>query len=166
MESIQYYLITYSAEIAIGTTVLVAAILIGMIIQAIAISKLKKRYNLLFKGESVKDVEGLMLSNKTAIEQISETNIELGKRLGDLESAMLNTFSKSGVYRYDAFTGLAGKLSFVYVLLDYTNTGVILNGIYSSEGHYLYIKEVIKGKTDKELSKEEKATLEQVMSNK
>lgn len=65
--------------------------------------------------------------------------------------------------RYNAFPGMGGTLSFVFVLLDYTNSGFILNCLHSKEGCYLYMKEVDAGKTEKVLGSEEQEALEQAL---
>lgn len=48
-------------------------------------------------------------------------------------------------------------------LLDYTNTGFVLNSVHSREGCYVYIKEVERGETDVLLGSEEKDALEQAL---
>lgn len=164
MESVTYIINNYSIEIIIGTYAFLILMFLLLIVQMAKTSKLKKRYNEMFKGENVSNIEDMLLSNKIKLDNIINTHDAILERIIGIEKALKHTFSKFGVYRYDAFSGLAGKLSFVYVLLDSSNCGVILNGIYSNEGHYLYIKDVMNGKTEKELSKEERATLEQVIA--
>ena len=70
---------------------------------------------------------------------------------------------KFGIVRYNAFKGMGGNLSFAFALLDYTNTGFVMNSVHSREGCYLYIKEVEKGETDTALGNEEKEALEQAL---
>ena len=50
--------------------------------------------------------------------------------------------------------GMGGNLSFVFALLDYTNTGFVLNCIHSREGCYIYMKEVDRGQTEVVLGKD------------
>lgn len=164
MATITYLINNYNIELIIGTYILIGLMVLLLIIQMIKTSKLKKRYNNMFKGEDIKNIEEMLLSQKKKIESIINTHDNINTNLLELEKALKLCYSKSTIFRYDAFSGLAGRLSFVYVLLNETNSGVILNGIYSSEGHYLYIKEVVAGKTEKELSKEERSTLEQTMA--
>ncbi|MDO4978507.1 MAG: DUF4446 family protein, partial [Eubacteriales bacterium] len=45
-------------------------------------------------------------------------------------------------------------------VLDDNNSGWILNSVHSREGCYLYIKDVIEGKTEVLLGNEEKEALE------
>ena len=65
--------------------------------------------------------------------------------------------------KYNAFKGMGGNLSFAMALLDYTNTGFVLNSVHSREGCYVYIKEVERGETDVLLGSEEKDALEQAL---
>ena len=74
-----------------------------------------------------------------------------------------SSFQKFGMVRYNAFPGMGGTLSFVIAVLDYTNSGFILNCIHSKEGCYLYMKEVDAGKTEKVLGNEEQEALEQAL---
>jgi hypothetical protein len=48
-------------------------------------------------------------------------------------------------------------------LLDYTNSGFVLNSVYSREGCFLYIKDVEAGTTEVELGAEERLALEQAL---
>ena len=70
---------------------------------------------------------------------------------------------KFGLVKYNAFKGMGGNLSFAMALLDYTNTGFVLNSVHSREGCYVYIKEVERGETDVLLGSEEKDALEQAL---
>ena len=73
------------------------------------------------------------------------------------------SFQKFGMVKYNAFQGMGGNLSFVFALLDYTNTGFVLNCIHSREGCYIYMKEVDCGQTDVVLGNEEQEALEQAL---
>ena len=51
----------------------------------------------------------------------------------------------------------------MFALLNYDNTGLVLNSVHSNEGSFLYIKEVEEGSTTVELSAEEKLALEEAL---
>ena len=67
--------------------------------------------------------------------------------------------------KYDAFKQMGGKLSFSLALLNEINSGFIINSVHSSEGCYIYIKEIVAGLCDLDLSNEEKEALSQAMKN-
>ena len=58
---------------------------------------------------------------------------------------------------------MGGSLSFAVALLDYTNSGFILNSVHSREGCYVYMKAVDCGKTDILLGEEEQQALEMAL---
>ena len=76
------------------------------------------------------------------------------------------SFQKCGIVHYNAFKGMGGTLSFACAILDYTNTGFVLNSVHSREGCYLYLKQVDRGQTDVLLGNEEKEALEQALGYK
>lgn len=163
MESIRYLIDHFYAEIAIGFLVFNVILAITFFVQNSKINRLKKKYRSIFKGQKVDNIETMLLSNREILEELQENCKSIDRRINANENAIRKAYTKTSILKYDAFTGLAGKLSFVFVMLNEENSGLILNGIYSSEGHYLYIKDVQNGLTDKELSKEEKQTLERLL---
>ena len=72
-------------------------------------------------------------------------------------------YQKFGVVKYNAFKGMGGNLSFAFAMLDYTNTGYILNSVHSREGCFVYVKVVDRGQTEVLLGTEEKEALEQAL---
>ena len=73
------------------------------------------------------------------------------------------SFQKFGLIKYNAFGGMGGNMSFAIALLDYTNTGFVINSVHSREGCFLYIKDVDAGITEVELGAEERLALEQAL---
>ena len=75
-------------------------------------------------------------------------------------------YQKTGSCQYNAFKGMGGNLSFVIAMLDDNNTGFVLNSVHSREGCYLYLKDVVEGKTEVLLGSEEKEALERALGYK
>ncbi|MDQ2795633.1 MAG: DUF4446 family protein [Actinomycetota bacterium] len=75
----------------------------------------------------------------------------LGSRPGDAPGALRNV----ALVRYDAFTELAGRMSFSLALLDEKGDGVTISAIASSGDTRVYAKGVADGKGEHELSPEE-----------
>ena len=65
---------------------------------------------------------------------------------------------------YDAFKEMGGKLSFSVALLNDNETGFIINSIHSSEGCYVYTKEIVNGECAISLGDEEKKALTLALS--
>ena len=75
------------------------------------------------------------------------------------------TYQKKGLVKYDAFREMSGALSYSLALLDKENNGVLISSMYSREGCYTYIKEIIKGESFVVLSEEERSALEEAKNN-
>ena len=86
--------------------------------------------------------------------------------IGGIDLLYLNSahFSeKIYIMKYDAFKEVGGNMSFVLVLLDMKNNGIIINSIRSTDGNYIYLKEVEKGNCNTPLCKEESISLEEAI---
>lgn len=163
MEKLNYIMNNYDIEILISILGLILLLFLIVIIQGIKISKTRRLYKKMFRDTDGKNIEEMLINNKKYIDSIIKQNNSINSEISNLRNNLKHTFSKTEIFRYDAFSSIAGQLSFVYVLLNQQNSGVILNGIYSNEGHYLYLKNVVEGKTENELSKEEKSTLQKAL---
>ena len=105
--------------------------------------------------EQMEDVAMLKAEDKSNKESIRSTN-----------KSYRSAFQKFGLVKYNAFKGMGGNLSFAMAMLDYTNSGFVLNSVHSREGCYIYIKEVDRGETEVLLGSEEKDALEQALGYK
>ncbi len=65
-----------------------------------------------------------------------------------------------GLVRFNPFRETGGDHSFSLAVLDGKNTGFIITGLHTRERTRIYLKQIIKGKSDSELSKEELKALE------
>lgn len=115
------------------------------------------------RGKDAETLEDLLINQ---IEDINLLKIEDKTNKENIRSINRNlraSFQKLGLVRYNAFNGMGGNLSFVIALLDYTNSGFILNSVHSREGCYMYLKRVDMGQTEILLGSEEREALEQAL---
>lgn len=125
--------------------------------------RLFKSYDSFMKGKSARNLEDIIILLRKDIRSLkteSRLNREAIRELNKLERECLQ---KIGIIKYDAFEGMGGKLSFAICLLNYRNSGYIINSIHSREATFNYIKIVENGQTDQVLSHEEKIVLEQAL---
>ena len=71
------------------------------------------------------------------------------------------TYQKMGMVKYDAFREMSGELSYALALLDQEENGFIINSVYANEGSYSYVKQIVKGECQINLSEEEEKALNQ-----
>jgi hypothetical protein len=119
-------------------------------------------YNRLTKGiseRSLKNVLEKLLRDvdfqKKETEQLKEFTVKLDKD-GQLH------IQKLGLIRFNPFKDTGGDQSFVLSLLDGSDTGVIISGLYSRAGTRWYAKKVLDGKgVEHDLSEEEKRSVKE-----
>ena len=86
---------------------------------------------------------------------------EAEPRIREMEKISAMSIHKVGFLRFNPFQDTGGNNSFVLVLLDREDTGVVLSSLYMREGARLYGKEINRGVAHTPLSAEEKKVLEE-----
>lgn len=122
---------------------------------------LNKKYKEFMTGEKGYNLEKLVLDHKHEIEKINESLAAHEDDLTTVSSHFSELYSKIHMIKYDAFPDIVGKLSFVIVFLDMKNNGFMINSIRSTEGNYIYLKEIVNGESKIVLCKEEMQALKE-----
>ena len=139
-------------------------LLILYIINTLKLSKIKKEYkNFMIKLGEGNNIEEQLKAYMDKVLQVKNENLELKEYCKKMDNQISSCIQKIGLVRYNAFKGMGGNLSFAFALLDYTNTGFVMNSVHSREGCYLYLKRIDMGQTDGPLGNEEKEAVEQAL---
>lgn len=149
--------------IIIGLIAVTIILLIVVIICLVQMRKLYRRYDYFMRGKDTETLEDIIMEQMEDIAQLKSEDRSNKDSLRNTNKNYRSAFQKFGLVKYNAFKGMGGNLSFVMAMLDYTNTGFVLNSVHSREGCYVYIKEVERGETDVLLGSEEKDALEQAL---
>ena len=145
----------------IASAVLTLILLVVTVLCLINMRKLYRRYDLFMRGKDAETME-----NMNAIIDLQSQDRYNKDSIRTANKNSRAAFQKIGIVKYNAFKGMGGNLSFALALLDYTNTGFVLNSVHSREGCYLYLKDVERGETEVLLGAEEKEALEQALGYK
>lgn len=151
-----YYLV-------IAQSILTILLMIVIVVCIFKIKNLYRKYDLFMRGKDAESMEEMIVRQIDSIEELKEQDRLNKDNMRIINKNMRASFQKFGVVKYNALKGIGGNLSFAIALLDYTNSGFVLNSIYSTEGCYLYMKEVDRGTTEIELGDEEREALEQAL---
>lgn len=137
------------------------------IINMVKVSKVMKKYNSVVKrlGSSGTNLDTILKRYMDKVELIEQQNKEIEIYCNKLEKNILKCVQKVGVVRYNAFNDTGSELSFALALLDYENSGVVINGIYSREGSNTYAKPIVKGTSSHNLSQEELQAIEKAKNS-
>lgn len=149
--------------IIIGMTVVIIVLVVLFSLCIVKINKLYRRYDVFMRGKDAESLEDMIMEQMDLIKDLKAEDRANKDTIRVANRNMRASFQKYGMVKYNAFKGMGGNLSFVLAMLDYTNSGFILNSVHSREGCYLYIKEVDRGQTEIVLGSEEKEALEQAL---
>ncbi|MCR5358082.1 MAG: DUF4446 family protein [Lachnospiraceae bacterium] len=122
-------------------------------------SRLKTSYDAFMRGRGPESMEEEIKSLFDDITLLKVTAEKNKKDIGLIIEDLRETYQRVGIVKYDAFKEMGGKLSFSIALLNDNRTGFILNSVHSSDGCYVYTKEIIDGESPISLGDEEKKAL-------
>ena len=147
----------------IGMGILTLVLLIVTIVCFAQYKKLYRRYDFFMRGKDAETLEDVILDLIDEIRSLKAEDRANKDSMRTLNRNSRASLQKVGIVKYNAFKGMGGNLSSVVALLDYTNSGFILNCVHSREGCYIYVKVVDMGQTEIVLGNEEQEALEQAM---
>ena len=127
------------------------------------ISYLERRYMKLLQGNSVANMETIILKRFAEIDMLKKSTRIVADSLNAIGDACENAVQKVGLVRYDAFEDIGGNLSFALAMLNRNYSGVVLNIIHSKDGCYSYVKEILEGRPTAALTDEEAEALEKAL---
>lgn len=91
---------------------------------------------------------------------VEETSAGIEERMVTAESRIDGAVSYRSVVRYDAYGEMSGQQSTSIALLDSHRSGVVLSSIMHRENARVYVKSVVEGEGESELSPEEQEAIE------
>jgi hypothetical protein len=132
---------------------------IWLIVVSIILYREFALFNKLTKGVEVADLkkvlEGILAKSAKDEKEIGD----MLKRINTLETEGHFHIQKVGLMRFNPFKELGGDHSFSLAVLDGEDNGFIITSLHTRDRTRVYMKKVIKGKGDSELSDEEKKAL-------
>ena len=129
---------------------------------AILFARLKRnqaRLEYLMRGTDGDSLEEVL---RKVIEDNSKVKIQLKNNVDEIvriNENLVSAYRKIGIVKYNAFPGMAGKVSSCIALLNNENNGIIINTMHGQEGCYTYVKEILNGKSINALTREDEEAL-------
>jgi len=123
---------------------------------------LSSHYNSLLKGSTTKTLQSLLDSVLKDLEIAKKDIAMLQKQYATIEKEGRLHIQKVGLLRFNPFNDTGGDQSFILALVDGTDSGVVISGLYSRSGTRWYAKRVLNGRgVDHQLSEDEKKALQE-----
>ncbi|MCD8241224.1 MAG: DUF4446 family protein [Lachnospiraceae bacterium] len=111
------------------------------------------------RGKDMESMEDIVMKQFDRLDALEVSDQQKGRQIEAISENLQSVYQKTGLVKYDAFREMSGKLSYALALLDKNNNGILINSMYSREGCYAYVKEIIKGESYINMSEEEQEAL-------
>ena len=136
---------------------IVLVLLVLALVQTVLLSR---RLTVLTRGTDGKSLEPVIHKNTERIAKVEEHAATTETALNNLDERLQGSIRGVSVRRFDPFQSGGGQQSFAATLLNERGDGVVLSGIHSRDGVRVYAKEVSEFKSERELSDDERASIE------
>ena len=147
-----------------GVSFLDCVLLLGLIILSYLFWKQKKLIQTILPKD--KKSEGLIEKFREVlleVESFQKREQLLNKNLKNYILDGFGHIQKFKLKRYNPYDDVGGDLSFTVSLLNGKNSGVLITSLHTRAGTRLYAKEIVEGKSELKLSKEEEGVLQEVL---
>ncbi len=145
--------------IALGAGIIALMAVILLVILIRKQDRLRARMDYFMRGAKREPLEESLRHMVDDNQMMKQQLRTAGAELGRLRAEMQTSYRKTGVVKYNAFPGMAGKMSSSVALLNNENNGVVITSIHGQDGCYTYIKEIMNGKSINPLTKEDEEAL-------
>jgi hypothetical protein len=104
-------------------------------------------------------MEGYIVAQAERLEQLSAIVAGLTTQAGAWDGVMRHSIQHVGLVRFNPFEDTGGNQSFALALLDADADGILLSSLHSRTATRVYVKAILAGRSDAQLSAEEVAAL-------
>ncbi len=118
------------------------------------------RFRRFFAGTKAKNLEDVMIKLGNQMAELKETQIEINKHLEVADKRLDKSIRSVETIRFNPFLDAGSNQSFAISFLNDEGDGVVMSSLYARDRMSIFAKPIINGKSDFELSTEEKEVLE------
>ncbi|WP_334072694.1 MULTISPECIES: DUF4446 family protein [Paenibacillus] len=143
------------AWIVTGVAIILFWLLIWNFVQGAKLRKMRRKYEQMMQGTGIEDLESLLIDLKNQQGIIEDVQAEQRQQLEKISNLLPKQKAKIGLKRYNAFGERGNELSFSVAFVDDQKNGIVITGLYSRDGSYVYAKPLTGGESQHALSPEE-----------
>ena len=131
------------------------AILLG----AFWIWRTEQRLKKFFRGNKAQDLEEVILGLRDEVKKLDSAGTKADTQISELRNKLAKSIRGVETVRFNPFPDQGSNQSFAIGLLDEEGDGVVLSSLYARERMSIFAKPIRGGKSEYELSEEEKEAL-------
>jgi uncharacterized protein YlxW (UPF0749 family) len=120
----------------------------------------EKRLKRFFLGKKAKDLEETIAILENEINKLNKSRANLEKEISAINTKLKKSIRGLETIRFNPFPDQGSNQSFAVGMLNEEGDGLVISSLYSRERMSIFAKPVKDGKSEYELSAEEKEALE------
>jgi len=134
---------------------------LSVLVLIVWVVRLEIKLRRLLVGKGSKTLDDSISTLHFNLEEINRFRKELEQYLAQIEKRIARSVASIETIRFNPFKGdgSGGNQSFATALLNEHGTGVVLSSLYSRDRVSVFSKPILKGKSEYELSEEERQVL-------
>ncbi|MFH1200718.1 MAG: DUF4446 family protein [bacterium] len=133
---------------------------ITIMVDAIWIISTEKRLKRFFLGKKAKNLEETIITLETEITKLNKAKGEIEKNIISINSKLKKSVRGLETIRFNPFSDQGSNQSFAIGMLNEEGDGLVISSLYSRERMSIFAKPVKNGKSEYELTTEEKEVLQ------
>ena len=119
----------------------------------------EKRLKRFFLGKKAKDLEDTIISLERDLAELSKAKNTMQKDIATINAKLRKSICGLETIRFNPFPDQGSNQSFAIGMLNEENDGLVISSLYSRERMSIFAKPVKNGKSEYELTTEEKEVL-------
>jgi hypothetical protein len=149
------------AAVACGLALLLCIVVIYLLVQ---LRRMRRGQKLLL-GADQQDLVEYAVGLLARVEHVERRADQVDQGLRAAQGRLDGVVQRWALLRYDALDGTGGRQSVSVALLDSASNGFVLTAIQDREYARIYVKQLVAGESDLELSPEERRVVDQAASS-
>ena len=117
------------------------------------------RFRKFFAGTKARNLEDVMIKIGEQMKDLKETQVVINKHLVTVDKRLDKSIRSVETIRFNPFLDAGSNQSFAISFLNDEGNGVVMSSLYARDRMSIFAKPIINGKSDFELSTEEKEVL-------
>jgi hypothetical protein len=132
---------------------------IAILIGAVWMVMTEKRLKRFFLGKKAKDLEDTIEILEKDISDLKDAKIKIEKEITEINKKLRKSVRGLETIRFNPFPDQGSNQSFAMGMLNEDKDGVVISSLYSRERMSIFAKPIKNGKSEYELTDEEKEAL-------
>ncbi len=131
-----------------------------ILIDAFWVFSTEKRLKRFFLGKKAKDLEETIIILEAEIVKLNKAKEEIEKNIDIINSKLKKSIRGLETIRFNPFPDQGSNQSFAIGMLNEESDGLVISSLYSRERMSIFAKPIKNGKSEYELTNEEKEALQ------